>query len=195
MRVKKTIRLLIIFLLGLYIALVLYIQTQAYVDTARPSDAIIVLGTRPSVETPNPCLVARVRHATELYTRGVARKLVFSGGKLHRDEKSEAEVMKDVALSLGVADSAILLEPDSTSTYENLSFSQKILEHEHLSLVIIISDPYHLPRAALIAKKLGLSYSISPATDSPCSSELHNIIMYFTSEPLKIVWYKLNGKL
>lgn len=195
---KRIVRLvLLLFSAGIivHLSLLVYIQSHAFVDSAVPSDAVLVLGTRPNTYGANPCLVARVKQAAWLYHGGLARKIVFSGGKLGSDALSEAEVMERVASDFGIAKEDIFLEFKSTSTYENLLFSSDIFSREHLSSVIIVSDAYHLPRAALIAKKLGLDYTLSPAQDSPCTTEWHNVLLFFIYEPLKMVLYAITGKL
>lgn len=197
MRKKIALLFLLLFSAGiiLYVSLLLYVQSHAFLDTATPSDAIVVLGTRPNTYGANPCLVARVKHAAYLHQRGFAPKILFSGGKLGDDDLSEAEVMKDIAAEFGIENENILIEPRSTSTHENLLFSAAILRQKHLNSIIIVSDAYHLPRASLIAEKLGMNYSVSPAADSPCTTERHNKQLFFIYEPLKIVLYKLTGKL
>jgi uncharacterized SAM-binding protein YcdF (DUF218 family) len=54
-----------------------------------------------------------------------------------------------------VPESAIYLETEATSTYENLLFSREIMNREGLSTAIIITHTYHGRRAQEIAKELG----------------------------------------
>lgn len=193
--IKKTALGIFITAILLYVSLILYIQTHAHTDTAKPSNVIIVLGTRPNLHSPNPCLIARVTHAVSLQRKGLAPTLLFSGGKLGIDDFSEAEVMATVAAEMGLPKETMLLEPRSISTYENLIFSSTIAREKKLTSAIIVSDQYHLPRAALIAQKIGMTYSLSPAINSPCTTELHNRLLFFLMEPIKIVYYKLTGKI
>jgi len=179
----------------LHSVLLVYVQLNAYNDTTRVSDVAIVLGTSPNQSMPNPCLVARVRHADELYSQKKVSKIILSGAKLEDDYKSEAKIMRDVALQLGVKDSDIILEENSTSTFENLLFSQKILNSENFKSIILVSDPYHLPRAELVADKLKINYVVSPAIGSPCSTQRHNMLIYWITEPVKLIIYKLTGKI
>ncbi len=180
---------------SIHILLAIYVQTHAYIDTAQSSDVAIVLGTSPNHDGPNPCLVARVDHGIDLLTQGKAANFIFTGGKLEPDVKSEAELMAEVAKAKGIISQAIFVEPKSTSTYENLLFSQKIMKDKHFSTAIIVSDPHQLPRASLIANKLKMSYTVSPAKKSPCSIEWHNLFYYFVYEPIKLEIYKITGKI
>ena len=115
----------------------------------------------------NPCVLSRVTHAVSLYKNHYAPKILMSGGT-DEDKINEAEIMKKMAIEAGAPAKDILLEKKSTSTYENFSLSQKILQDAGLHSVIIISEPYHIARAELIASKLGYDYSISPAIESTC---------------------------
>ncbi|HYF36450.1 MAG TPA: YdcF family protein, partial [Prosthecobacter sp.] len=87
----------------------------------RTCDLIMALGS-------NDTRVAE--HAADLYLRGLAPKLLFSGniGALTRSQftKSEAETFAEVALAKGVPREAILLEPNSTNTGENIRFSRQL---------------------------------------------------------------------
>lgn len=87
------------------------------------SDLILALGS-------NDLRVAE--YAADLYLRGWAPLLVFSGGAgaLTRDRfsKPEAEMFADIARQRGVPESAILIEAESTNTGENVIFSRRLLE-------------------------------------------------------------------
>ncbi len=113
-------------------------------QTLQPSDVILVLGS-------NDLRVAE--HGAELYLRGLAPHIVFSGnvGRLTEGvfTKSEAECFADVALAMGVPASAILVEPRSTNTGENVTFSRKLLAERGLDpqRLIIVQKPYMERRA------------------------------------------------
>src|SRR5690349_6292299 len=61
-------------------------------DTARPAAAIVVLGAAQYVGRPSPVLRARLDHAIELWRRGLAPRLIFTGGVGDHDTTSEAAV-------------------------------------------------------------------------------------------------------
>ncbi|MBX9702924.1 MAG: YdcF family protein, partial [Silvanigrellaceae bacterium] len=114
-------------------AVAFYVAKNAEKDEKKPADVILVLGAKAYRDgTYNPCLVARITHAVDLYQAKYATKLLFSGGIDKEDQASEALTMKKIALSLGVPEQDIMLESDSTSTYENLLFSKKILQRNKL---------------------------------------------------------------
>ncbi|MDE1924917.1 MAG: YdcF family protein [Patescibacteria group bacterium] len=179
-----------VFTLIFYAALLAYIANEAEQDTKVKSDAILVLGGEAIsgiscygpicqhgfVPHPqlNPCLVARVDHAVSLYKDGYAPKILMSGGTDADTNVNEAETMKKIAIDAGISEADILTEAKSSSTYENFTFSQKILVEADLHSVIIITDPYHNARAALVASKLQYDYTLSPDVESTCWTQDKN---------------------
>lgn len=115
----------------------------------------------------------------------------MSGGTDKEDNINEAETMKKIAIQAGVLGADILIEKESTSTYENLALSQKILNKAGLHSIIIVTDPYTNARAELVAEKLHYNYSLSPAINTPCSHPSE----YFFREPLAIIVYILSGNI
>lgn len=64
--------------------------------------------------------------------------------------------MAGLLRSAGVPPEAILPEAHSTNTRENIRFARDLLALRGESDVVIVSDAYHLPRALVIARRLGL---------------------------------------
>ena len=69
---------------------------------------------------------------------------------------TEAKAMRQQLLEAGVPDGAILLEARSTTTSENLNFVLPILDRLGTRSIVLVTDWYHLPRARLVARRLGL---------------------------------------
>lgn len=191
----------------IYAALVIYIFRTARQDTKVKSAAIVVLGEGaiggiscygPRCEHSfvphahySSCLESRINHAVTLYKNHYAPKILMSGGTDKSDSVNEAQTMKSIAIKDGVPASDILVENKSTSTYENLAFSQKILNRAGLRSAIIVTDPSTNARAGLVASKLRYTYSLSPDINSPCSHARD----YVFREPLAIMYYFLSGKI
>ena len=72
------------------------------------------------------------RRAAELYLRGLAPVVLFTGGLGRNTEgllpEPEAVRFARVAMECGVPEKAILLEPESTNTAENILFTRRLLE-------------------------------------------------------------------
>lgn len=179
---------LLVILGGLAILYIL-IDARSQVDAARPADAIIVLGSKvyPGGR-PGPSLNARIQHAIALYQAGDAPYMIFSGG-VGDNPPSEAEVMRRVAASAGIPDSAMILEDQSHSTEENLANSKALMDARGLKIAIIVSDPFHLYRSEIIARDLGIDAHGSGASDSPAYTNSGWRIWYTARESIALVWY------
>ena len=129
-------------------------------------DVIVVLGSGISSSgTLLPKGQKRVEKAVELYNDGTAERLIMSGCfSWHRDDvppKTEAEAMKDCAVSLGVPSENVLMENHSKDTLGNVFFTklQFLEEHGWYNIAVVTSD-YHKDRVAFLCQKiLGSDYS------------------------------------
>jgi uncharacterized SAM-binding protein YcdF (DUF218 family) len=178
-------------LLVLAVIGVLYweVDTRAQVDKARSADTIIVLGAAvlPGGRA-GLSLSARTQHAIALYKAGYASHLILSGG-LGRYPPAEAEVMREMASAAGVPADAMVLEDASHSTEENLANSKGLMDAHDWHTALIVSDPFHLFRAEMIAQDLGMEAYGSPASDSPNYTVMYERVYYTTREALALIWY------
>jgi uncharacterized SAM-binding protein YcdF (DUF218 family) len=138
-------------------------------DSRAPSRAIVVLGAAQYAGKPSPVLRARVDHAIGLWQRGFAPTLIMTGGRAPGDTTSEAAVARRYAIANGVPDSAVLMEAESRSTSEALRNVAELLKTGRRD-VILVSDPFHMLRLSIIARRIGLQPRTSPTRTSPISS-------------------------
>jgi uncharacterized SAM-binding protein YcdF (DUF218 family) len=131
-------------------------------DYAEKSDVIIVLGAAVRKRQPSPAFAGRIRHGIELQKRGLAPMIIFTGGLGHDGLIPEAQVAREVALREGIAESAVLTETVSTKTWENFTEAARLMRENGLKRAIIVSDPYHLHRARLMAGHAGIEAVTSP---------------------------------
>ena len=74
-------------------------------------------------ETPSPQLLDRMRAAAEYLVENTDVIAVACGGCFRKEQKkSEAEIIANYLIEKGVAESRILLEDKSTTTFENFEF-------------------------------------------------------------------------
>ncbi|MBX7117710.1 MAG: YdcF family protein [Gemmatimonadaceae bacterium] len=155
-------------------------------DGAAPADAIVVLGAAHYRGRPSPVLRARLDHAVSLYARGLAPRLVLTGGVAEGDTASEAAVSRTYVMRQGVPDSAILLENNGRTTHQSLRAVARILDARGLPRAIVVSDGLHLFRAWTSARHHGLAVRTSPAR--PGTSALAQAMeqpLYFLAETFK----------
>ena len=113
------------------------------------ADAIICLGGGMSYngwERPDPASTRRALTCADLARAGVAPLVVFSG--TGNQVLSVGAAMANLARDAGVPAEAILVEPRARSTLQNAVLSYALLP-EAPDRVVIVSDPFHLPRAWL----------------------------------------------
>jgi len=130
-----------------------------------PVDALIVLGAAQYDGRPSPQLQARLDHAFELWNLNLASFFVVTGGKQTGDRFTEAQAAKKFFTSKGVSSDLIFEENTGTTTYESLLAVSQIATARNISRVLIVSDPFHMLRAKLIAQEVGL-IAFTSATQS-----------------------------
>ncbi len=128
-------------------------------------DALVVLGAAQYDGRPSPQLRARLNHALMLWQRDAAALIVVTGGKRAGDRFTEAETSRDYLIARGVPAEAIVVEPRGTSTFESLAAVRDDDVTRILQRVVVVSDPYHVMRAQLVARELGFD-ATSSATRS-----------------------------
>jgi uncharacterized SAM-binding protein YcdF (DUF218 family) len=136
-------------------------------DQARPVQAIVVLGAAQYNGVPSPDLKARLDHAYDLYQRHLADTVVVTGGKQPGDRYTEATASADYLAARGVPQVAILREVGGRNSWQSLASSAAFLKQRRLDTVLLVSDPFHDKRIALMADELGLRPYVSPTRTSP----------------------------
>jgi uncharacterized SAM-binding protein YcdF (DUF218 family) len=121
-------------------------------------DVLMVLGSPADPDgNPTPTELARVTEAVSDYERGVAPRMIITGGPAH-NKFVEAEVMARVAEAQGIPAGAILEEPTARDTMENTCDSLRIMRSHGWESAEVISSASHLPRAGLILSRLPLKW-------------------------------------
>ena len=126
-------------------------------------DAILVLGG--SVDAANSAQwqielndsAERIVSAARLWNEGRAPRVYVSGGSgdPHFPDAREAPLIKQLLIGMGVADVAILVEPDSRSTFENAANMRNRLIGSGVKSLVLITSALHMPRARAIFEKAG----------------------------------------
>lgn len=134
-------------------------------------DAIIVLGGGVDSDgNLKPGSLARTTEAVREYERGIAPRLIFSGG-LDYGTFDEAVVMARAAQAQGVPQSAILLERKASDTIQNACFTTRMMKQHGWTSAEIVTSPSHLPRAGIIFSKTPIAWRMhaAPPMEQPSS--------------------------
>jgi len=145
----------------------------------------------------------RLVEGIRLY-RGVPKsKLILSGGRPF-EKISNAQVLADVAIGIGVKKQDLILEDISKDTEDEARLIQEIVSQEQF---VLVTSASHMPRSMALFKKLGMdpipaptdylvkeSQKMSPGMFYPGVSGLSKAERAF-HEYLGIVWSKLRGQI
>jgi uncharacterized SAM-binding protein YcdF (DUF218 family) len=149
--------------------------------------AIIVLGSPADADgNPTPTMLARVSEGVREYERGVAPRVVFTGGS-SRNSYAEADVMANAAAAQGIPPSAIFVETKAKDTIQNACYAKRLMTDHGWRSAEIVSSKYQLPRTSLIFSRTGLEWRMHAAPPlQPGESESTGLVAL---EVLKTVRY------
>ena len=158
------------------VALAIHSPPEALVvrrDARQKADCIIVAGGVPE----------RAKTAARHFKEGLAPKIIVSG-------KDTSHTDRRVLLAAGVPASAIIEEPESTSTWENALFCRPLLQKMNAKSAILVTSSYHSARThATFRHVIPEVRFVSLPDETPIPKDaLRN---YHRSEIFKRIWYFL----
>lgn len=119
---------------------------------------VIVLGAGLRGERPSRILRERLDATVEYLGAHPQAVCIVSGGQGGDEVCTEASVMRSYLLDKGIAEERIYVEDKSTSTFENIAFSQKVIEKEGLNpQIAMVTQEFHQYRAQQFAKAAGFT--------------------------------------
>ncbi len=179
------------------------------VDTRNaPADAIVVLGGGTYFHAPEYGgdtvsleTLGRLRYAAKL-ERDTGRPILVSGGAPLGNKVSEAEQMKQV-LESEFNVPVRWAETASSNTMEDARLSREILMPENIRRIYLVTQAWHMPRAARIFRNAGFEvipaptgyttrYRIDLLDFLPDASALHDSRI-FLHELIGMLWYRLKS--
>lgn len=141
-------------------------ESFAKFNLSQPVDAVVVLGGCHSSNANLPpaaqlcsSSLFRLVEGLRILQANPSASLVLSGYAA-TDERPHAEVMQEVALSLGVAAARIITYPMPKDTQEEAQVMQAYLQGKSFALV---TEASHLPRAVKFFQQQGLNPLPAPA--------------------------------
>ncbi len=171
---------LIILISFIIIESLIIIEGRAISD--KKVDYVIVLGARLYGDKPSPALLERLKVAKEYLIENEDVKVVVSGGQGSDEYISEAQAMQKYLVDHEVKKDRIIVEDQSTTTFENLKMSldkiSEVDDQENIKL-LIATNRYHVFRSKLLAKRLGVNAYGLPAKIPPTVIVYSYIREYF----------------
>ena len=183
--VRRILTIVVVAIFSLWVVSAAAVLIWSSRDEARPAQAIVVLGAAQYAGKPSPVLRARLDHALALWNRRLATLLILTGGTGAGDTTSEAAVGRTYAKKRGVPDSAILVENEGRTTSESMRAVAGMLEVRGLQSALLVSDPFHMLRLRILARRFGFTPYTSPTQTSPISPNREQRWKYIFSESIK----------
>jgi len=143
------------------------IRKQSSIDEVQPADAIIVLGAAEYRGRPSPVLEARLNHALILYLKGLAPRVITTGGAGGDPVFTEGSVGRAYLSNHGVPPEAIVVEREGESTAQSVAAVAEIMRRMSLRSAIVVSDGYHIFRVKKMLESSGLKVYGSPRPSVP----------------------------
>ena len=154
----------------------------------RRYDAILLLGLKLNEDgSSRHELTLRIERAAQCYHQGLSPVIIPCGGQTPGTPVSEAAVMRDALLALGVTDTAIRCEAQSRITVENFRNARRMLGDIRRPRVLIVTSDYHMLRSKLICRFSGHMRCAGCAVRIPADEKREAVRL----EPLHTIDYVL----
>ena len=149
---------------------------------------MVILGCKVESWGPSILLQDRLDKALDYLEDHPDLTIVVSGGQGDDEHQSEAQCMYDYLTDHGVDGAQILLEDQSHNTWENIRFTQELLEEKEVdtSQVVVVSNGFHLTRVKMLWDRVWEGeYTLS--TLAAPSSHIPSRLKMYIREPLALV--------
>ena len=156
------------------------------------SPVAVVLGARVNGTKPSRSLQERIDAACDYLHAHPDAIAVVTGGKGSDEQISEAACMFRAMTEQGISPARILQEDQAVNTLENLRFSLDLIEEKTGSRpqkIALITSEYHLCRASLFARSLGLEAELIPAATGRTALRCN----YYLREIFALWYYSIFG--
>ena len=100
----------------------------------------------------------RLMQTLKLYHQGKVKKIIYTGGSgsVEFPEKKEGLYVQKYLEQIHFPDSALIVESESRNTFENATFTKKILDSLKLKgKFLLVTSGFHMNRSMAIFKKAG----------------------------------------
>ncbi len=182
-----------VLLIAIWLSFVVAIVDAGRRDQAAAADAIIVLGAAQYEGRPSPVLRARLDHAASLWNRGLAPRMIVTGGRGVGDTTSEAAVGMRYLVQRGIPAGSISMDTEGLTTSQSMVAVHRLLSGNPRPSVLIVSDPFHMLRLAILSRRLHMIPLLSPTRTSPISTRPGQQFRYVMAESIKAPYAVIVG--
>ncbi len=166
------------------------IVSDARTDAGDDTRFVVVLGARVDPGgTPSFSLLLRLRSTLAFLEEHPQVKAVLSGGQGKDEDVAEGQAMYNWLVDHGISPDRLIVENKATNTRQNLELSFDLIRelgYDPSGCTAVVSSSYHLYRAKLLARQLGVEVSgVAASPGNPFVS-----LNYFIREA-PAVWKEL----
>jgi uncharacterized SAM-binding protein YcdF (DUF218 family) len=131
------------------------------------ADAIVVFGAAEYAGRPSPVLRARLDHAFDLFSRGIAPVVITTGGAASDPKFSEGGVGRDYLEHRGIPERSLIAETQGSDTAQSAVRVAVIMRANGLHSCVAVSDAYHVFRIKRLLEHEGIGpVYVAPRPDS-----------------------------
>ncbi len=160
------------------------------------ADAVVVLGAEVlGPGRPSAAVRRRLAHGVEALSRWECDSLVVAGG-VGGAGVSEASVMRQLAIAMGVPPDRVVVEELSRNTLEQAANVAVLARDRSWKLLVLVSDRFHLPRALFLFHKMGVE-AVGDATPGRGQATLRQWWSGYLREAgawARVAWRAATGK-
>lgn len=154
------------------------------------ADYVLVLGAQVKGTRLTYALQARLDVAYEYAADNPKSMVIVSGGRGPGEDVTEAYAMAEYLKSKGLDESRLILEAQSTSTYENIEYSKQFMDSMD-SKVVLVTNHFHVYRSVGVAKKQG--FTNVEGLGAP--TKWYTIPNQYVREAFAVIKYKICGQI
>lgn len=133
---------------------------------AHRADAIVVFGAAEYAGRPSPVFRARLDHAFDLFSHGIAPVVITTGGAGLDPSFSEGGVGRDYLMRRGIPERNLIAETQGTDTAHSAERVAVIMRANGIHNCVAVSDSYHVFRIQKLLEHEGIHAYVAPRPDS-----------------------------
>ena len=188
--VKWTGGIVITFLLLIFIVTECVIISYGSKEPQPDADYVLVLGAQVKGTRLTYALQTRLDTAYEYAINNPKTMVIVSGGQGPGEQVTEAYAMAEYLKAKGLEEERILQENQSTSTFENIEFSKKLIDSTDAHIVLV-TNHFHVYRGVGVAKK----QELTNVEGLGAPTKWYTIPNQYVREAFAVVKYKLFGQI
>ena len=152
-------------------------------------DVIVVLGGGSLADVPLPQgwsgqvtdgPAQRLLGAYVLHRRS-GLPVIVSGGEVFRGNGAEAQIMRDVLVSLGMTPLQVVAEAKSLNTQQNAAYTAEILRQKGWQRPLLVTSAFHMRRAVEEFRRAGVAVTPYPAGYNVMHGNYWNVLSWVPS--------------